>query len=116
MKSLTTVFKLLSDSTRLRIIVLLYHTELCVCELAGILKISQPSISKNLAKLRDLQIVVDNRQKKFVYYSLNSEQTFLMSVLESINNNLQVYPQLFADRKAVADRTKYSSVCKGQIM
>ena len=67
MSQLINLFKLLSDESRLRIIMMLYHQELCVCQLTGILEISQPTISKNLSKLRDLNLVKDTRKEKFVF-------------------------------------------------
>ena len=54
MDKLLNYFKLLSDETRLRIMVLLYHGEFCVCQITGITGISQPNVSKHLARLRDM--------------------------------------------------------------
>ena len=71
MNNLTNIFKLLSDESRLRIIMMLFHQDLCVCQLTGILNISQPTVSKNLSKLRDLSLVIDTRKEKFVFYSLS---------------------------------------------
>ena len=48
MNRLTNIFKLMSDETRLRIIMLLNRETLCVCEISGILNIPQPRISQNL--------------------------------------------------------------------
>ena len=67
MNQLTNIFKLLSDETRLRMMVLLYQEELCVCELSGVLEVPQPRVSKNLSKLRDMNLVADNRKEKFVF-------------------------------------------------
>ncbi|NCC79781.1 MAG: ArsR family transcriptional regulator, partial [Clostridia bacterium] len=50
MNDLLNIFKTLSDETRLRIVMLLHHDELCVCEMSGILDVSQPTISKGLSK------------------------------------------------------------------
>ena len=66
-------FKLLSDETRFRVIMLLLEKELAVCELVGILDLPQPKVSKALAKLRDLGLVLDERKEKYMYYSLNPE-------------------------------------------
>ena len=49
MQTLTSIYKLLSDETRLRLLILLYQEPLCVCELVGILNVPQPRISKNLS-------------------------------------------------------------------
>ena len=70
MDQLMNTFKLLSDETRLRMLVLLFQEELCVCELSGILEAPQPRISRNLAKLKDLNIVTDQRQERFIFYPM----------------------------------------------
>jgi ArsR family transcriptional regulator len=44
-------FKVLSDETRLRILILLDRRELCVCEICQILDLSQPKVSRHLAKI-----------------------------------------------------------------
>ena len=83
MNQLINLFKLLSDESRLRIIMMLYHQELCVCQLTGILELSQPTISKNLSKLRDLNLVKDTRKEKFVlkniFLSISSWIRFMFS-------------------------------------
>jgi ArsR family transcriptional regulator, arsenate/arsenite/antimonite-responsive transcriptional repressor len=111
MNSLTSVFKLLSDDTRLRIIMLLYQEELCVCQLSGILKVPQPTVSKNLSKLRDLNLAVDQRKDKFVYYTLRSDNKVLASVLKSIHDQIEDYPQLIEDRSRLSEKDQYLSQC-----
>ena len=106
-------FKLLSDETRLRIIVLLYHQKLCVCELCGIMDISQPNVSKHLAKLRDVGFVNDERREQFIFYSLNIEDKILKSILENIVDNIEEYPVLKSDIEKSNDVEKYLELCKG---
>lgn len=106
MNQLTNIFKILSDETRLRIIILLYQEELCVCELSGILDVPQPKISKNLAKLRDMNLVVDERKEKFVFYSLKEENKLLINTLKIISEDLDAYPQLFIDLSRLNDKDK----------
>lgn len=97
MNQLTNIFKLLSDETRLRMMVLLYQEELCVCELSGVLEVPQPRVSKNLSKLRDMNLVADNRKEKFVFYKLKDDNQLLMETLQSISDKLDTYPQLVKD-------------------
>lgn len=111
MNQLTSIFKILSDETRIRIIILLYQEELCVCELSGILDVSQPKISKNLAKLRDMNLVSDERKEKFVFYSLKKENRVLMSTLKNIMDDLESYPQLGMDQRRLEDKEKYLTQC-----
>ncbi len=66
--------KLLSDQTRLRSLMLLMQEgELCVCELTHALDLIQPRISRHLASLRDMQVVIDKRMGQWIYYSINPE-------------------------------------------
>jgi ArsR family transcriptional regulator len=111
MHRLTNVFKILSDETRLRILVLLYKEELCVCELCGILKASQPKVSKNLSKLRDLGLVEDERQEKFVFYTLRKENKVLTDTLENILKNQDDYPQIAKDLSNLSNKKIYLNKC-----
>ena len=70
MKDTIRIFKALSDSTRLRIILLLLKKELCVCELTFILKMEQSRISHQLRILKDADLVEDIRDKKWIIYRI----------------------------------------------
>jgi len=67
-------YKCLADETRL-ISVLLVHAqnELCVCELTDALNVSQPKISRHLARLRESGILVGERRGQWVYYRINPD-------------------------------------------
>ncbi len=66
------LLKSLSDQTRLRSLMLLVQEgELCVCELTHALDLIQPKISRHLATLRDMQVVIDRRAGQWIYYSIN---------------------------------------------
>lgn len=67
------LFKALSDPTRLRIISLLAHTELCVGDLCTVLEMSQPAVSYQLRILRTLRIVRARKAGKHVFYTLDDE-------------------------------------------
>ena len=97
MNKLLNYFKVLSDETRLRIMVLLFHNELCVCQLTGITGISQPNVSKHLAKLRDIGLVKDERKEQYTFYSLNIEDQILEEILKKIVDNIEAYPTLKLD-------------------
>ena len=64
------LFRALGDETRLRIVALLAHGELCVCHLHEALALSQPNVSRHLAVLRAAGVVGDRRAGKWVYYRL----------------------------------------------
>jgi len=65
------LFKALSDPTRVRIIGLLAHTELCVGDLCLVMGMSQPAISHQLRVLRNLHIVRARKQGRHVFYTLS---------------------------------------------
>ncbi|QLB59807.1 metalloregulator ArsR/SmtB family transcription factor [Acinetobacter indicus] len=70
----TDFFKCLSDPTRLDILKLvLAKQNICVCELTEALNLSQPKISRHLALLRNLSVLLDQRQGQWVYYRLNPD-------------------------------------------
>jgi ArsR family transcriptional regulator len=90
MKDTIKVFKALSDSTRLRIIMLLLKKELCVCELTFILKMEQSRISHQLRILRDVDLVEDSRDKKWIIYRIpDSIRENLGYLLKGIQRELK---------------------------
>jgi ArsR family transcriptional regulator, arsenate/arsenite/antimonite-responsive transcriptional repressor len=68
--SFSRLFKALGDETRLRIVALLSHGELCVCHLEDALGLSQPHVSRHLAVLRMAGVVQHRRQGSWVYYRI----------------------------------------------
>lgn len=66
------LFKILSDETRLAIIMLLRESgELCVCDICGVTSESQPKVSRHMAILRDSGLVLDRREGKWIHYRLS---------------------------------------------
>ncbi|MDK2821731.1 MAG: ArsR family transcriptional regulator, arsenate/arsenite/antimonite-responsive transcriptional [Clostridia bacterium] len=112
MDKLINFFKILSDETRLRIMILLYHQELCVCEICGILELSQPKVSKHLAKLRDMGFVRDDRQEQFIFYHLNLKDPVLKDIVQKIVDNIENYPVIQRDVKRIAQKEKFLQLCK----
>jgi len=70
---LAEIFKALSDPTRLRVVSLLAQAELCVCDLAVALGVSQSAMSHQLRTLRDLRLVRRRREGRQVFYTLDDE-------------------------------------------
>lgn len=70
---LSEIFKVLGDETRTKILYLLAHQELCVCDLATLLGTSLPAISHHLRLLKALRLVKYRREGKMVYYSLDDD-------------------------------------------
>ena len=63
-------FRLLSDSTRLRLLMLVDREELSVAELAAITQLAQPRVSTHLAKLKEAGLVSDRREGVFAHYRM----------------------------------------------
>jgi ArsR family transcriptional regulator len=111
MDKLTNVFKLLADESRLRMIVLLFQQDLCVCEISGILNLPQPRVSKNLSKLRDLNFVTDERRDKFVVYTLKKDNALLKNTLEQLLEQMDNYPQLKKDSERLIYKDRFLNQC-----
>lgn len=66
-------FRVLGDATRLRILMLLGIRDACVCELAAVLPVSQPAVSQHLRRLKQAGLVVEYRQKAWMFYRLRPD-------------------------------------------
>ncbi|MDY4694451.1 MAG: metalloregulator ArsR/SmtB family transcription factor [Blautia sp.] len=67
---LADLFKIFGDSTRIRILSVLSDTEVCVCDLAKALNMTQSAISHQLRILKQNKLVKSRREGKSIYYSL----------------------------------------------
>jgi ArsR family transcriptional regulator len=76
MDELLSIFKALSDETRLRIVKLLEHGELCVCYLVAAVDMSQPKVSFHLKVLKEAGLVKDRREGKWMHYRLDESDLF----------------------------------------
>lgn len=70
---LADLFKVFGDSTRIRILWALHEAEMCVCDIAALLDLSQSAISHQLRLLKQAKLVKNRRQGKVVYYSLDDD-------------------------------------------
>lgn len=70
---IATLFAILGDATRLRILLALGSAELCVCDLAASTGINRSTVSHQLRVLRDRDLVQRRREGKVVYYALADE-------------------------------------------
>ena len=67
---LAELFKIFGDSTRIRILYTLFEEEMCVCDIAELLNMSQSAISHQLRILKQARLVRNRRDGKTIYYSL----------------------------------------------
>lgn len=70
---LAELFKIFGDSTRIRILFVLLEAEVCVCDLAEILNMTQSAISHQLRILKQSKLVKSRRDGKSIFYSLADE-------------------------------------------
>jgi len=71
--ALAETFKLLGDPTRIKIVFALSREELCVCDLANLLGVSQSAVSHSLRALRQMRLVRFRKEGKIAYYALDDE-------------------------------------------
>ena len=70
---LAELFKVFGDSTRIKILCALFESEMCVCDLAALLEMTQSAISHQLRVLRQAHLVNYRKEGKVVYYSLDDD-------------------------------------------
>nr|WP_201755338.1 metalloregulator ArsR/SmtB family transcription factor [Paenibacillus glycinis] len=71
-------YQALGDPTRLRIVHTLIHAEMCVCDLAAVLEMTQSSISHQLRYLRNLALIKRRKVGRMVYYSIDDEHVLTL--------------------------------------
>lgn len=108
MNKVIKIFKALSDKNRLRILLMLTKKKLCVCEIQDILGITVSTVSKHLSILRDIGFIVDEKEGKWVNYSLNTASKDII-----LNQIMLVLPFYLNDEKLIqSDLEKVNTVCR----
>jgi len=100
-QGLADTFSALGDPTRVRILDALSHGELCVCDLAAVLRLSQSAVSHQLRLLRGLRLVRPRRDGRIVFYSLDDQHiiSLFKQTLQHVEETPTAKPVL---RKRVA--------------
>ena len=70
---LAELFKIFGDSTRIRILYVLFESEMCVCDIAEVLNMTQSAVSHQLKILKQNRLVKSRREGKSIFYSLADE-------------------------------------------
>ncbi len=73
LQELAELFKLFSDTTRVRILWALSEAEMCVCDICALLQMKQPAVSHQLRNLKQARIVKNRREGKVIFYSIDDE-------------------------------------------
>lgn len=105
-RPLTKLFRALADETRVRIVALLAHGELCVCHIEKALELSQPNVSRHLGILRMAGIVDARRDGTWVYYRLAEQEN------EAVQEMLATLTKSFGAERAIrVDHAKLRKSC-----
>jgi ArsR family transcriptional regulator, arsenate/arsenite/antimonite-responsive transcriptional repressor len=105
-RPLTRAFRALGDETRIRIVALLTHGELCVCHLESALGISQPNCSRQLGILKTAGIVDSRRDGTWVHYRIGAQDH------ASVKRVLDVLARTFgAERALRTDHARLQKNC-----
>lgn len=100
MEKIAETLKALSDPTRLRIVNLLRHGELCVCDLTEALQTPQSKVSRHLAFLKNAGWVKARRSGKWVHYMLlDTEPSLQASVVQALARHIPTHPVCVEDEQ-----------------
>lgn len=104
MKDLEQYFKALADGNRLRILSLLLHGELCVCDIQHVLEATQPNVSRHLSYLKNSGLVLDRRDGFRVFYRLvDGKDLARKRLFEYLQDACKNAAQMQADRKRLKE-------------
>ncbi len=85
------ILKILADPARLKLVKLLTCRELCVCEIEEVTGLKQPTVSQQIKRLKEADLVKERNEGKWSYYSLNTKllKDFLLSLNDFIDMELE---------------------------
>lgn len=113
MKPLTTIFKILSDPNRIRILKILKKRKMCVCELSFILGITQPSVSRHLKKLKSARLIAEEQDSFWTnYYLAKSDNLYAMTLLRNLDAWLNNDETVVSDLKKLKTVSREKLCCK----
>ena len=115
MKELEQYFKALADTNRLRILNLLLHGELCVCDIQYVLEATQPNVSRHLSYLKNSGLVLDRRDGYRIFYRLaDPKQGIKKRLFEFLQGTYKSEARLAADRKRLKEAIEAGSCTLGE--
>lgn len=96
MKEFLKVMKALSDPNRVKIVKMLQHKTMCVCEMRAALQVSQPTVSKHLKILEDAGLVFFQKEGLWVNYHLTdgADSPYVASILGNLRHWLEDDPKI----------------------
>ena len=112
MKSLDVIFKALADVNRVRILKLLGSRKMCVCEIAFVLGVSQPAISKQLKKLVKAGLMDKEQDGFWTNYFISPKNDYAMKQLKILSAWLNDESVVREDLKRAAKANREKLCCK----
>ena len=105
MKAFIKVAKALSDTNRVKIVKMLQHKTMCVCELTNALGLAQPTVSKHLKILEDAGLILSSKDERWVNYYLSDgkDSPYAASMLGNMKHWLEKDPDIAALVKKLPD-------------
>ena len=110
---LVKIIKALADENRLRILNIINHKELCVCEMENILGMTQSNVSRHLIKLKEAELIVSEKQGQFVFHKVNPDVMeqfpFIYALLNQELGNLKKSKEDLSKLQTLTDQ---GSLCE----
>lgn len=109
MRKATTIYKALSDSNRLRILMMLKEKSLCVCEMVAILGLANSTVSKHLSILRNADLIMDEKDGRWVNYRLAKpdESLDIEFTMAQLDRQLESDNQIIEDRESLSTTDRF---------
>jgi ArsR family transcriptional regulator len=113
MKKFLKITKALSDKNRVKIIKMLQHKELCVCEIREAIGLAQPTISNHLKILENAELIMSRKEGLWVNYFLNdrSDNPLITVFLESLRDMLEDDSEILSLVKVLPQLNR-KDICK----
>ena len=114
MKDFTRVMKALSDRNRVKIIKMLQHKTMCVCEMRAALDLAQPTVSKHLRLLEEAGLVSSHKDGQWVNYYITdgANSPYVASVLGNLKHWINDDPEI-AELIERLPSIRREDICRG---
>ena len=114
MRAFEQMLKVLADEKRLRIVMMLQVRAMCVCELAAVLGVSQPSVSRHLNRLCAVGLLGCRKSGLWTDYFLTLDKAGYPDLMRLVGKNLKHDPRVLKDRNTASalDRSQLCA-CRG---
>ena len=113
MRNFIKVMKALRDPNRVKIVKMLQHGELCVCEIQEALRVSQPAVSKHLKILQETGFLNSRKDRLWVYYRLDdgSSSPYVAAILGNLKHWLEETPEITGITKRLPE-IRRANLCR----